>query len=87
MKDERHPVMEHLKAREEVYVTIKGEIDVSKQQLSDFGKEREKTLADLCHFFSEQQMKTDDTLATFVTFGLIRLAKKVSAWKKVKLFF
>lgn len=67
MKDKGDLVMEHPKAKEEVYVTIKGDIDVSKQQLSDIEEEREKSLADLCQFSSNQQIKTGGILPTFVT--------------------
>ena len=87
MEDEHGLVMEHLKAKEDIYATIKGELDESKQQLSDIEKEREKILADLCHFSSNQQMKTGDILATLVNSGLIRSPKKSSTWKRVKLFF
>ena len=87
MKDECNLVMEHLKAKEDIYATIKGELDVSKQQLSDIEKKREKTLADLYHFSSNQQMKTGNILATLDTSGLIRSAKMLSAWERLKLFF
>ena len=87
LEDERDLVVEHLKAKEDIYDVIKGELDVSKQQLSDTEKEREKILADLYHFSSNQQMKTGDIAATLVTSGLIRSPKKPSAWKRVKLFF
>ena len=87
MEDERDLVVEHLKAKEDIYATIKCELDVSKQQLGDIEKEREKIIADLYHFSSNQQMKTVDILATLATSGLIRSPKKSSAWKRVKLFF
>ena len=86
MKDESNVVMEHLKAKEDIYATIKGELDVSKQQFSDVEKEREKTLADLYHLSSNQQMKIGDILATLDTSGLIGSAK-TSAWERLKLFF
>ena len=87
LEDERDLVVEHLKTKEDIYDVIKGELDVSKQQLSDTEKEREKILADLYHFSSNQQMKTGDIVATLVTSGLIRSPKKPSAWKRVKLFY
>ena len=87
MKDESNVVMEHLKAKEDIYATIKGELDVSKQQFSDIEKEREKTLADLYHLSSNHQMKIGDILATLDTSGLIGSAKTLSAWERLKLFF
>ena len=87
MKDECDLVMEHLKSKEVIYATINDDFVASKQQLNYIEKEREKALADLYHFSSNQQMKTGDILATLVTSGLIRSTKKTSAWKRVKLFF
>ena len=87
MKDESNLAMEHLKAKEDIYATIKGELDVSKQQFTDIEKEREKTLADLYHFSSNQQMKSGDILATLDTSSLIGTAKTLSAWERLKLFF
>ena len=85
--DKRDLVMEHFKSKEVIYATINDEFIASKQQLNYIEKEREKALGDLYHFSSNQQMKTGDILAALVTSGLIRLTKKTSAWKRVKLFF
>ena len=79
--------MEHQKAKEDIYATIKCELDVSKQQLSDIEKKREKTLTDLYHFSSNQQIKTGNLLATPETSCLARSAKMLSAWERLKLFF
>ena len=77
-EDERCLVMEYLKAKEDIYTTIKVELDASKQHVSYIENDRENTRA---------RMKTGDILATIVTSGLITSAKKPSAWKKMKLFF
>lgn len=86
MEGERNLVMDHLKAKEDIYAPIKRELDVSKQQLSDIVKKREKTLANLYHFSSNLQMKTCDILAILDTSGLIRSAKMLSAWKSEIVF-
>ena len=50
MEDERCLVMEHLKAKEDIYATMKVELDASKQHVSYTENDGENARADLYHF-------------------------------------
>ena len=87
MEEKWNLVMEHLKAKEDIYTPIKVKLDVSNRNLIYIEKEREKTLPDLYHFYSDQQTKTEDMLAVIHSSGLSKSAKKPSAWKKTEIAF